>query len=84
MMEKSRERHYMEYGSVYLASKASMHWRTKPKFVGRRRRGSDNYSKKLEISGLDSGNVAAENARIGAIEAREFVDCKLRSINNKR
>ena len=38
-MKKSRERHYMEYGSVYLASKASMHWRTKPKFVGRRRRG---------------------------------------------
>ena len=33
-MEKSRERHYMEYGSVYLASKASMHWRIKPTFVG--------------------------------------------------
>ena len=37
-----------------------------------------------EIPGVDSGDVATENARIGAIEAREFVDCKLRSINNKR
>ena len=41
-------------------------------------------SNSLEFSGVDSGNVAAENARIGAIEARELVDCKLRSINNKR
>ena len=38
----------------------------------------------LEIPGVDSVDVAAENARIGAIEAREFVDSKLRSINNKR
>ena len=28
----------------------------------------------MENSGVDSGNVAAENARVGAIKAREFVD----------